>query len=398
MANEYKKLDARYYCYTLGGTKIVDSLYPFYVHYAENPTTVKRPKPPGRGINNGTARYGATATTVNAYMAPFVYNGTVNLYTVQQAISSQQTPKGFDPGGELSKNYAVELRNKLRSEFRGEHINLANMMGEYAQTASLFSDNAKRIAEAYKKITTISSARKKALGLLIRSIDPEKRNNIIDWPKKKKRRARQIDKDAAKAHLEIVYGVIPLVSDLNDAMKELRKGPNAVFKTITARATRHSFVYGEESALASSLFSGLPKGTVGTWTKSVRVYRTYIAEAGITNGGLLNALGNYGITNPVALAWELIPFSFVVDWHINAGEVLSSLDSMVYFTGATYQATHRTIQQNTQNIHGGTASYLKRIYDRGAPEALSLLAEFRYKPSISKQHIANGVALLRSLI
>jgi len=332
---------------------------------------------------------------VNAYMAPFVYNGTVNLYTVHQAAGQRPTPKGFDPGNELSKGYVTELLNKLRSDFRGEHVNLANMMAEYAQTASLFSANAERIAQAWKVLTTVTSARKKALGLLIQ--ESKRRDKIVNWPKHERKRRNAIDRQAAKAHLEIIYGVIPLVGDLNDAMKELRKGPNAVFKTITARATRHSFIYGEESYPTSNAFTGLPKGSITTITKSVRKYRTYVAEAGITNGSLLAALGNYGITNPIATAWEAIPFSFVVDWHINAGEILASLDSAAYFTGATYQATIKTIEQGTQNVGGATGSYLKRTYDRDGPSSLSLVADFRYKPSISKQHILNGVALLRSL-
>lgn len=397
MANEYKQILGRYYCYTSGGSKIVDSTYPLYTHNAQNPTTVKRKRPPGRVLGNGTARFGNTLTISNSHMAPFTYNGTVNLYTVHQVTGQQPTPKKFDPTGELSKSFAVELRNKLRSDFRGEHINLANMMGEYAQTASLFASNAERIAEAWKRITTVTSARKKALGLLIREEKEWEKSHGIKWKKDFDKRRKRIDKEAANAHLEITYGVIPLVSDLNSAMKELRKGPNAAFQTIRTRASRNSLIYGEETYPASDRFTGLPKGTNATITKYVQKYRTYVAEAGISNGNLLACLGNYGITNPVATAWELIPFSFVVDWHCNAGEVLASLDSLVYFTGATYQATTKTIEQSSQACYGGVGTVLYRSYDREAPSALSLLAEFRYKPSISKQHILNGLALLRQL-
>jgi hypothetical protein len=34
-----------------------------------------------------------------------------------------------------------------------------------------------------------------------------------------------------------------------------------------------------------------------------------------------------GFTNPVSLAWELLPFSFVVDWFLPIGPYLESLDS-----------------------------------------------------------------------
>lgn len=36
-----------------------------------------------------------------------------------------------------------------------------------------------------------------------------------------------------------------------------------------------------------------------------------------------------GITNPLATAWELIPYSFVLDWVIGVGEYLNNLDALV---------------------------------------------------------------------
>jgi hypothetical protein len=36
-------------------------------------------------------------------------------------------------------------------------------------------------------------------------------------------------------------------------------------------------------------------------------------------------LEQMGLNNPAAVAWELVPFSFVVDWFVNVGDVLSSI-------------------------------------------------------------------------
>lgn len=51
----------------------------------------------------------------------------------------------------------------------------------------------------------------------------------------------------------------------------------------------------------------------------------------ITNLRLSN-LNQLGLINPASLAWELIPFSFVVDWFLNVGDVLKSLSA---FSGKT---------------------------------------------------------------
>jgi len=39
-----------------------------------------------------------------------------------------------------------------------------------------------------------------------------------------------------------------------------------------------------------------------------------------------------GLTNPLTIVWEVIPFSFVVDWFVNVGDILQSLDDSVGIT------------------------------------------------------------------
>lgn len=38
-----------------------------------------------------------------------------------------------------------------------------------------------------------------------------------------------------------------------------------------------------------------------------------------------------GFVNPAVVAWELVPFSFVVDWFVNVGDVLSSYTDFLGF-------------------------------------------------------------------
>ncbi|YP_010769650.1 maturation protein [ssRNA phage SRR6960803_9] len=48
---------------------------------------------------------------------------------------------------------------------------------------------------------------------------------------------------------------------------------------------------------------------------------------------VLGTLQQLGISNPLNLAWELIPYSFVVDWFVPVGDYLSSLDA---YLGKTF--------------------------------------------------------------
>jgi hypothetical protein len=45
--------------------------------------------------------------------------------------------------------------------------------------------------------------------------------------------------------------------------------------------------------------------------------------------------------NPLAIAWELVPFSFVVDWFVGVGSYLDSWENHYRFKGA-FQGGYRT--------------------------------------------------------
>lgn len=363
--------------------------YPFYTLAVLEPDRTRRKKPTGV-VGNGTERFAHTTIIHNSYMNSWLRPRKVCYFSVHQACGPYVYPNDFDPGGELSIDYVNNLSNRARSSFRGQHVNLAMMMAEYRQTASLFATNVDRLVKAAAAIRRVTNVSQAAAGLLQKAL---KSNSVT--PGQYKRRYNKISKQAAKAHLEIVYGVIPLMSDLSDALAELRKGPNAAFERISAKETKRVKLTG--SGIYQNNFSDCPDKNVYL-ERTVTKYVTLYAEAVITNGSLLATLGNYGLTNPAALAWELIPFSFVVDWHINVGDVLASLDNLAYFSGATYQVVTKVLNQASFRAYGGLATYYHKSYYRSAPSDLSVISTFEYKPSISKQHCLNGTALLRSLI
>lgn len=65
-----------------------------------------------------------------------------------------------------------------------------------------------------------------------------------------------------------------------------------------------------------------------------------------------------GFVNPLAVAWELVPFSFVVDWFSNVGQVLGSLTDFagLSITNAS-TSTLQTIQRTELSYTGFQANY-----------------------------------------
>jgi hypothetical protein len=47
-------------------------------------------------------------------------------------------------------------------------------------------------------------------------------------------------------------------------------------------------------------------------------------------GELEAILHSLGVTKPLSVIWELVPFSFVVDWFVSVGEWISSLEDELF--------------------------------------------------------------------
>lgn len=123
-----------------------------------------------------------------------------------------------------------------------------------------------------------------------------------------------------------------------------------------------------------------------------------------------------GITNPLELAWELLPWSFVADWFIPVGDYLSSLDATVgwRFKGGSYSVktdtkvrarvvrvipdpSMRTLvgPYVTINGSGRRMQFTRTTYSSAPLPTLPSLAQW---DKSSVLHVANGIALLRTAI
>lgn len=130
--------------------------------------------------------------------------------------------------------------------------------------------------------------------------------------------------------LEYRYGWRTLMMDVDGSMRALAesyiaKPPIIVVKSIVRNTFRTSSTVawgniaggaGGEQTNITKLFEYLYEATV---IYRFRVYNPSLASA--------NSLG---LVNPATLVWELIPYSFVVDWFANVGDVLRH---MTTFTG-----------------------------------------------------------------
>lgn len=129
-------------------------------------------------------------------------------------------------------------------------------------------------------------------------------------------------------------------------------------------------------------------------------------------------LSSFGVTNPASLAWELLPFSFVVDWFLPVGDFLSSLDAEfgmtfrrgIYSSQTDVDSTRTYVNRQVNSGSSSNGSTVNFYYNSTISNGTVRRRQFRYhrarlltsiirlptmKDPFSVRHTLNGLALLK---
>lgn len=130
-----------------------------------------------------------------------------------------------------------------------------------------------------------------------------------------------IPEHIAQRYLEYVYGWKPLMQDIHgliDLAKE--QGGSPLLLHAVGRSKRNNtsgpVTYNDSTGFRVIKTSGMEveyKGSTSIWAR---------VDPDAKGLRMLNSLG---LANPLSLAWELLPWSFVVDWALPIGSTLAAL-------------------------------------------------------------------------
>lgn len=266
---------------------------------------------------------------------------------------------------------------KARNSLKDSNVNLGVAFAERSQTARLVGDTAIQLAKSFKYLRRgeIRNAMN-TLGITSKQREPRGGNVPQKW-------------------LELQYGWKPLLSDVHGACKALEKRDKSDWLvTVKGRAS--------SNGSTTKKFVEFDAGeVVAKWRHSVLVRIDALPD-----NELLIALSSSGITNPLLIGWERLPFSFVVDWILPVGGWLESLDAMLGYTTYGYSSSYLSrfewdgsgITLPVDNGNQVQNSYkeskravrLVRTVSQNVP-----LAHFPgIKDPRSLEHMANGLSLL----
>lgn len=358
---------------------------------------------------------------------PYTYNKKENLsvgyyetWTVPYSVASGPGSAGYEqmqmftvnkqsfaPIVDKTSSWESQLIDKatrsLLENLRDSSFNAAQATAERKQTADLFSSTAKKVAGAIGHLKKGNFA--KAAGDL--GVIPKKRAG--------RRFNSQYPVDQAKAignaWLELQYGWKPLLADVYGATEAIAKAnnrgnPNTIYHKATGRSRR------SENPTYRKVWAP-PSGWTGDEILTASGTLTCRVKTGVTfakSSPPLADLRSLGITNPALLAWELLPYSFVVDWFLPIGDYLASLDATLglsfvdgYVTVVREYEIHTDYMMSQQragyNFRYKTENstqklkYMRRTVLSGFPSAP--LPSF--KNPVSSSHVASAMALIMQL-
>jgi len=216
-------------------------------------------------------------------------------------------PDGFLMGSQIDSSVIQAARralgNRLLNKVKDQKVNLAQAYAERAQTKNLIADNLLRLAHAARAARRGDLAKAaKHLGVSPKAPRGQSGQNAM-----------------AQNWLALQYGWKPLVSDIYGVVElyHKKRSERPIYERVKVVTPLSAFGSGTRETTAYSVFG----------TCEDRMDLTMGATFSHRGSQVTKTLTEIGITNPLLLAWELLPWSFVADWFIPIGGFLELLDA-----------------------------------------------------------------------
>lgn len=222
------------------------------------------------------------------------------------ALSHGITDRELPEMGDVRDLALINALTKLKDQ----DVNLAQAFGEREQTADLVLSTAKTLSKS-----VVQLRRGNIRGAIKELTGKEARSNVKNIPKPRA-------KDVPKRWLEIQYGWLPLLSDVDGAAKALAEKDED--------STRYRISVTGRYGRKDERFVSFTGNANYLETRRTDV-RSFVRLDYLPKSEVLAQLSSLGLTNPASVAWELLPFSFIVDWFTPIGDWLNVLDAALPF-------------------------------------------------------------------
>lgn len=254
---------------------------------------------------------------------------------------------------------------RMRLSIKDTKVNLGETLAEYRQSANMFGDFAEAAVDAWKVF------------------------------KGKRIRRKVTPCTVNSAHLMTTYGLNPLANTLYDSIDEL-------YFALGVPPKKRFFaqVRGTDTTDQNSPASGI----LPPFSLKQRFQTSYRARAVVT----FNTFGRasaFSFGNPAQIAWELVPYSFVLDWVLPIGDYLSALDALTGCSdviGSVSAKRKGSYEESSLPGNGCTplrsGSGSMEMTSRTTFDSIPMPQLPKYSPSPSWHKVKNGISLILNIL
>lgn len=292
--------------------------------------------------------------------------------------SGTTPPTPIMPSTNFKNRVEVEALNKLKEQ----EIHLGNFFAEINQTIRLFTGHTTKMAQ---------------------SVSTYRNRFPAEWELVKRTEVGGLRKnqwcDIPGSWLQVQYGWRPLLSDIYGAIQHLANRGRKRLPIIEVSKTRKDTTTSITTAVGPDGYESMIQWQHEWMTKVGFVYRL--------NDPVAHELSSLGLINPLEIVWEVMRYSFLVDWVLPVGSWLSAWTADVglqFLTGTQSNTSTMTFKESsisslpssgavsggisTPSYTGSHKNFVRSCY-AGTP-----VPGLYVKNPLSWEHAANAVALL----
>lgn len=330
--------------------------------------------------------------------------------TVYTSGSLTESNPGFYGVGDpyfVSQGLVDKAVLELRSRLKNQKVNLSMAFAERKQTANLITSTATRLRIGIKAaVKGDIKGLKRALG--IPPIVTRRDRKALRKDNESPRYTADGSRAASRLWLENRYGWLPLLGDVKGSAEALASNdvddPSRYSVAVKASSSTNLKDEYEFTDWYIPCRIVIKKSVTVTTGAFVRV------DAHLENRALATA-SSLGLTNPLAVAWDRLPWSFVVDWVSPVGKYLNAMDAELGWTFLSGSISKRVKETWVTRIeYAGSQPWYGRASGNGTGYQGSLnrnvltafpdakVGSLFPKNPISTGHVLNALALLRLAI
>lgn len=273
--------------------------------------------------------------------------------------------------------YAVAYR--WRSKAQNFQTNMLAILAERKSTYAMINNNLRSLVKAARFVRKGNVVRAwKALGQSPRSRKFKRPDTSGRW-------------------LELQYGWLPLIGDIYTiANADIPSSGYLRCSATIKRSGSHSDVNSWNAISGYRL----------DWDYSLK---SKVTVSGFVSFDKVATAAQFGLTNPLLVAWEVVPFSFVVDWFLPIGSYLEGLTALHGLKlSDTSTTVHRSVKFKGELKQGPASAGVSYYRQSGITSGERYMIERtlgipalplpKLKSPFSVAHGLNAIALLRQLL